>query len=218
MLRIATFGTIGAAAVLAIAAPADAATEIQTSVVASALPTTATVVFNQFDPSRGHLQSVTFSIVSTLTASGSVTNTGTRRNFSVTTGTQNITNIPGFAPITITIADVVHGLGSISRNATVFFGPFTSSASATGTIDTGLAPFIGTGTLSVGYEALVRGVESVTPSSDASLNDSSFTVTQIGLTFDFVAVPELATWGMMIVGMGLAGAALRRRVQVKAVA
>lgn len=66
---------------------------------------------------------------------------------------------------------------------------------------------------------------SLTPASGAAyallggrapaVNGSSLYVDNIDVAFDLVAVPEPATWGMMMAGFGLAGGALRGRRRVK---
>lgn len=44
-----------------------------------------------------------------------------------------------------------------------------------------------------------------------SVKNNTSRVASYSSTIDFVAVPEPAAWGMMIAGVGMAGAALRRR-------
>lgn len=44
-----------------------------------------------------------------------------------------------------------------------------------------------------------------------SVRNTTNRVASYSATIDFVAVPEPAAWGMMIAGVGMAGAALRRR-------
>ncbi len=126
-----------------------------------------------------------------------------------TAGANTTTVAPRFGIKFIDLGTSSANLGRIGRNGTASFGPLTGQASATDTIISGFAPYLGTGTVTFGYAAL--GGVLVTP----LLNRSASSSTQIGsdftLTYNFAAVPEPASWAMLILGFGLIGGAMRRR-------
>lgn len=202
------FAAIAGSAIAA-AAPASAATLIQTYTIGSTPPTIATITFNQFNPVLGRLNAIIFSIDSSYTVSGSVRNTGTRRAFSVRADAATTTAAPSFGAIILNLSNSNANLGQIGANRTASFGPLTGSASATRTITSGFAPYTGTGTINFAYGAI--GGPVVTPLLNRVVTSSTQIASNFTLTYDYQAVPEPATWAMMIGGLGIVGGTLRRR-------
>lgn len=201
--------TITAIMASAAAMPANAATIIQTYSVGTTPPSLATVTFNQFDPALGRLSSITLDIISRYTASGSVRNTGTARSFTATAGANTTTVAPRFGVKFIDLGTSSANLGRIARNGTANFGPLTGQASLTDTITSGFAPYLGTGTVTFGYTAL--GGVVVTPLLGRAVSSNTEIGSDFTLTYNFTAVPEPATWAMLILGFALVGGAVRRR-------
>lgn len=191
------------------AVPADAATIVQTYSIGTTPPSLATVSFNQFDPTLGRLSSITLDIISRYTASGSVRNGGSARSFTATAGANTTTVAPGFGIKFINIGNSSANLGRIARNGTVNFGPLTGQAGISDTLTSGFGAYLGTGTVAFGYSAL--GGVVVTPLLNRTVSSNTQIGSDFTLTYNFTAVPEPATWAMLILGFGLVGGMARRR-------
>lgn len=203
---------LAAVAACAIAAPAYADDLVQTATITSSAPKVTTVNFNKFDSSLGTLNSVTLMFSSVLDASGTLTNQSLYlpHNYLLSTGaiaglTGNGFNFMQGLGIGL---DVVH----VPRHNSVALNyDDTDSDSATRTLN--LGAFIGSDPLAFTFV-------STSLFGMLGLNGSLDLNTQIGgfaqLTYDYTpaatgAVPEPASWAMMMLGFGAIGGAMRRR-------
>ena len=223
MLR-ATLVAGAALAALAAASPAAALTIVQTETIASAAAGTTTAVsFDQFDALLGTLDSVMLSFTAEMpSVSGTLRNNpGTQRTFTLTRGIRTGLSGNGFM-LDADLGTGMSTIGPLNANQQVNIGPFSGgSGGDSDTLLAGLGAFVGPGTVSFNF----------TRQSLFSINPSSGTLTitpsaggSASLTYNYTAfpppppppplpgaVPEPATWAMMILGMGAAGAVLRRR-------
>ena len=210
------------AAVAALAAgPALAATVIQNHTIAAGnAPTSTAFSFAQFDSSLGTLNSVTLSFNAWVNTNGSLSNTsngehtfvlsqnalasltggGFDLDAALLSGTSNYKLIgnkkPGYTPAAIGL----NGAGSDSD-----------------TLSSGMDAFIGAGEVDFLFSRVANF--SVNPGSGA-LNLTSSLWGDATLTYDYTAapisspvgaVPEPATWAMLILGFFSLGSVLRRR-------
>jgi hypothetical protein len=203
--------TLAALAALA-AGPAFAATIVQTQSIAAGSDATTPVTFQQFDTALGTLNSVTLWFDAAMSnISGTVYDPSTNgRTYHLTEGA-----LAGFAGNGFNLSTTLSG-GAASLNVagktTVNIGPFTDSESGTSTLNSGLAPYIGLGSVGFSFTRL---------SEFAVDNNGQIDITPLiggdaKLTYNYTpsapaAVPEPGTWAMLIVGFASIGAALRGR-------
>jgi hypothetical protein len=202
------------AGALALAAlPASAVTITQTGGFAGALPFAATpIVFNRFNAPGQVLQSVTLSFENSGGGSATIT-AGRFGAVGFVSNAQTVAVIGNGFSLSARGAGPAQGV-ALGANAvrTYFFSP-NSADSETLTGD--LSAFLGPGTLSFAF-GIVDTSLPLAVGTASTVRDQNFE-TVITLTYDSIAaVPEPATWGMMIFGFGLAGAALRRRAPAAA--
>jgi hypothetical protein len=203
-LGLSAIGT-AAAAVLATSAPAEATTIIQNFNVNSGN----SFSLQQFDSSLGTLESVDV-----------LFNALTRRNVANPAPGPggNIFTLHGFANLTSADAGAPV-LPNWEVNTTdpqsKFNSPYELQAGGptqTTSITTGLNSFTGTSSFNYLMTAGIDILGSTAPYGATSRNDGS---AAISVRYNFkeaaAAVPEPATWGMMIVGFGAIGASMRRR-------
>ena len=211
-----TFAIATIAAIMA-ASPATAATIIQSGAINSAAPTTSVIGVQQFDPTLGTLNSITLLFSSSLTASGSISNAsnipwlfllGTGGTATLSGGGFNIAETPG-ASLQLVF---------VPKKGSTNIGPFSGSASSSSTLTSGFAPFLGTGTTALNFAS--TSLFNTFPSS-GKLNISPLIGGAYTLTYDYTAavaaVPEPATWALMLVGIGMVGGSMRRRHRKTAV-
>jgi hypothetical protein len=93
------------------------------------------------------------------------------------------------------------------NTGTVTFN-YAGSGQGFQTLTSGFAPFIGTGTTNLNFNSTSSFSKGATPGllAATSLIGSKYT-----LTYNFTAVPEPATWVMMIAGFAMIGFGLRSR-------
>jgi hypothetical protein len=209
------------AAIAALAAsPADAATIVQSHDIATA--TTDTFSFDKFDSNLGALDSVTLSFDGTVNVLGTITNnSNANKTFTLS---ENVVATLAAAGINLSTkllsgttqytlakkSDPIHS-ASVS---------LTGTGSDTDTLTSGLSAFIGTGNLAVTFNqsssfgaSPTSGILSLIPNTRGkttlTYNYTAFTAPQDPVSTG--AVPEAATWAMMILGFASIGALLRRR-------
>lgn len=203
---------LAAVAACAIAAPASADNYVQTATVTSSGPKVTTLNFNQFDSSLGTLNSVTLMFSSVLDASGTVTNNSNflPHNYLLSTG--------AIAGLTGNGFNFMQGLGigldlvHVPKHNSVGLS-YDATNSDSETLTSNLSGFIGTGSLPFTFV-------STSLFAMIGLNGSLAIDPQIGglaqISYDYtpsatVAVPEPASWAMMMLGIGAIGGAMRRR-------
>jgi len=200
---------------LACAAPAQA-TEVLSQTVtitSAAAPTSATINFDQFDPTLGSLQSVMLSFSSWLNATGTATNNSNAvHSYTLTKGASASLAGNGFS-FTETLASGTVNLGTIGKKTTITLAPITGSASDSATLLSGFAPFLGTGDVSFAY-ASTNGFSLSNPSMLSLLASIGGSAT---ITYNYElpspptgGVPEPASWALMLMGFGAMGVAMRR--------
>lgn len=201
---------LAAVAACAIVAPANAATVIQNATIASSSPTLSTIDFSKFDPTLGVLNSVTLTFSSILDATGSITNnTGQARNYLLSTG--------GLAALAGNGFNFVQGLSlgldavHVGRKSSVGLS-YSDSDSSSQTRTSNLGAFIGSG--SVPFTFVSTNLFSMLGNGSLSLDPLISASAQITYDYSPAAagpVPEPAAWGMMVLGFGAIGGAMRRR-------
>lgn len=206
---------VGAA--LASVSPVAAATIIQTGTFTAAAPGTSSASVQQFNTSLGTLTSIDLLFGSNLSvAAGTLTNTSNaQKNFTLTKGATATLTGGGF-----NIAETIGtGTGSypLAGRASTSVGPFTGSGSATQTLNSNFAYFLGTGTAGLSFAS--TSLFSINPNS-GTLNISPLIGGNYSLTYNYTAaplpaVPEPATWAMMLLGFGMIGFAARHRRREK---
>jgi hypothetical protein len=204
---------------LACAAPAQA-TETLTQTVTitpAAAPTSATINFDQFDPTWGSLQSIMLSFSSSLNATGTATNnSNVAHSYTLTKGASASLTGNGFS-FTEILASGTANLGTIAKKTTITLAPITGSASDSATLLSGFAPFLGTGDVSFSY-ASTNGFSLSHPSMLnllASIGGSATITYHYELpTPPTGGVPEPTSWAMMFMGFIALGAAMRRSPRV----
>jgi len=203
---------LAAVAACAIAAPASADNFVQTATVTNGGPKVATLNFDKFDSSLGTLNSVTLMFSSVLDASGTITNSSVRvpRNYLLSTG--------ALAGLTGTGFNFMQGLGigfdviHVPKHSSVGLS-YDSSDSDSQTLTSNLGAFIGTGSLAYTFVSTsLFGMVGF----DGTLDMNSLIGGSAKLTYDYTpnaagAVPEPASWAMMMLGIGAIGGAMRRR-------
>lgn len=211
-MRVASMVLVGALALAAL--PASALTITQTTSVSGALPfATIPITLVRFNSPGQVLQSVTLSF--TTTGSGSATITaGNTAIFGVAT-TGLVSNAQTTTLGGNGFALSARGAGPVQtvllgRNVVRTYTGFTPTASASETLTGDLSAFIGGGNLSFDFGVVDSSLDLAV--GEANTTRSQAFNTDISFIYNSVAaVPEPATWGMMIMGFGLSGAALRRR-------
>jgi hypothetical protein len=199
-------------AAIVAASPAAATTLFESGMIASSSPTTSSFGVQQFDPTLGTLNSITLTFSSSLTANVILVNTANaQKDITLDTGGTATLSGGGF--------DIVEMLGegtssqSVDGKATPPAILFSGSASSSSTLTSGFAPFLGTGTTSLNFGSTSQFSTGKINSVDVTaspLIGGSYTV-----TYDYsaavAAVPEPATWALMVVGIGMVGGSMRRR-------
>lgn len=203
---------LAAAAACAVAAPANAATIIETVTVDAAAPQSATLSFGKFNPLLGTLNSVSLTFDSALNASGTLTNNSLffGRYFLLTSG--GIASLSGNGFNMIELLSAGASLIHVARDMTMHIGPYADAGSKTATLTSNLGAFIGSGAVPFDFS-------SASLFAEIGLNGSLSIVPLIGgsarLTYDYTpnasAVPEPASWAMLLLGVGAIGGAMRRR-------
>ncbi|WP_262408456.1 choice-of-anchor E domain-containing protein [Sphingomonas sp. JC676] len=203
---------LAAVAACAIAAPASADNYVQTATVTSSAPKVATVNFDKFDSTLGTLNSVTLMFSSVLDASGTLTNNSIvlPRNYLLSTG--------AIAGLTGNGFNFMQGLGigldlvHVPRHNSVGLS-YDATNSDSETLTSNLSAFVGSDPLAFTFVSTsLFGMLGINGTLDMD--------TQIGgwakITYDYTpnaagAVPEPASWAMMMLGIGAVGGAMRRR-------
>jgi hypothetical protein len=203
---------IAAMVAIVSASPAAAATIIQSGTIASSGPGSSTFGVQQFNASLGSLDSITLLFSSSLTATGSITNSSNSPRFYLLgTGATATLSGGGFNIVEL------DGLGLqfvfVPKNSSSNFSPVSGNASSSSTLTSGFAPFVGTGSTLLTFSS--TGLFGTFPSS-GTLNVSPLIGGNYTLTYDYTkavvaAVPEPATWMLMLVGIGMVGGSMRRR-------
>jgi hypothetical protein len=204
---------IAAMAAIVSASPAAAATIIQSGTIASSGPGSTTFGVQQFNASLGTLDSITLLFSSSLTATGSVTNSSNSPGFYLLgTGATATLSGGGFNILQLDGPGIQFVF--VPRNSSSAFSPVNGSASSSSTLaSSSFAPFVGTGSTSLTFTS--TSLFWTLPGSGA-LSVSPLIGGNYTLTYDYTkavvaAVPEPATWMLMIVGVGMVGGSLRRR-------
>ena len=199
-----------ASVLVAFAVPASAATIVQNVNIPLAPQAASNVTFNQFNSSLGTLISVSVLFDSDFEVSGSIENTSNASH------TYKV-NYDGSAVLSGNGININGPLANGFSNFTVGAGATVpinlvvgASNSDSQTLLAGLAPFIGAGTTFLTFTP--SSSFSMTPNSGNLLTSPLFGG-NVQITYDYraAAVPEPATWGLMIVGFGVVGSTMRRR-------
>jgi hypothetical protein len=210
-----------ALAVLATGSPAAALTVIQTETIASgATGTTTTVTFDQFDSMLGTLDSVELSFTANMpSVSGTIANSHSSqtRTYNVSSGVT-----AGLTGNGLTLSSSFGGQPvqsvTVGPRSSAGLGPYSGSGSDSDVLNTGLTGFVGAGDVSFLFSRTSNF--SFTPMSNGTLTINPLLGGSATLTYNYTApvvvtpppaVPEPATWAMMIVGFGSVGAIVRRR-------
>jgi hypothetical protein len=214
-------------------APADAATLVTTGTTFSCGSDCAfnnSVALTPFNPSLGTLEAITLEIAARSTNDYSVVNT---------TGSTQTVNFAYQGSLQTSVAGLnfvipVSGLDQrsfASSEVRLSGGTFTATGSGLFTIASAdfanflAAPNCGFGNGPFGVCAstpffgvspsfTVNNIVASNPggvSVFAGIGTSVITTTNFALTYSFSAVPEPATWAMMLIGFGAVGSAMRRR-------
>jgi hypothetical protein len=214
-------------------APAFAATFIQSQTINSAGAGTDTLLtFAKFDASLGTLDSVTLSFDANMApVSGEVdNNAAAAKDFTVTTGASVGLAGQGFN-LAATLgqgSSKIHVLGK-KQGGTAVVGPFSGVGSGSATLVSGLSGFEGPGGVVFDFaraslfDVDMNGRITINPLVDGHATLTySYTVPVVTPITPIVpptppaelpsyAVPEPATWAMLLIGFFGIGAALRRR-------
>ena len=199
---------------------AGAATMIGgTGTIAAAAPGTSAISVNQFNTSLGTLNSVTLDFTATLlSVSGTVENKEKNEvKYDFTTGvTASLTGLGFSNSNTLAYTTGTDNL-TVPGKTTINIGPYSGTATSTQNVSTGLAAFYGTGTTSLTY--LSQSLFAIDPNS-GKITLSPTISGAYKLTYNYTAaaapaVPEPATWGMMLLGFGMIGFAARRRQKLE---
>jgi hypothetical protein len=201
---------------LAYAVPAEATVTLTQTVniAPTTAPATSPVVFNQFDTTLGTLQSITLSFASTLIANGTAyNNSNASHSYTLTKAATAALSGNGFN-FNETLASGSVSLGTIAGKTLINLAPISGSGSDSATLLSGFAPYLGTGTVSFTF-ASTSSFSLSTPSV-LSLIASIGGAATLTYNYDLPApppdgVPEPASWGLMLLGFGAMGAAMRRR-------
>jgi len=173
-----------------------------------------TLHLTKFDSSLGTLKSVQFQLVDRLTGFMEVDNLGTRSSLFSGSLTGNLSssfggiNLSAFTSHQFNLAPVTSQTGA---GATYDIGLVTDTFATTYLTNSQLAQFIGGGALNIG----VNG--SVLPSFSGPANVSYYgegsidAYAKVVYNFDPTPVPEPDTVAILLTGMGLMAAVLRKR-------
>ena len=198
-------------AATALAGMAPAAVQVQTASCSVAAGCTS---FRQFDSSLGQLLSATYTIDAAVTATFQVWNPTFSRQAATVTGSELFSYAIGSAA----------GSANVSGQTTVDLGVAGSMVGAIAVSNlsfsgraSDLTAFIGTGYVPL---SVTMGTSTFT-STNGVLSPSALLLPHVGganltatLSYAYAAtgaIPEPATWGLMIVGFGVVGWSLRRR-------
>jgi hypothetical protein len=205
------------AAFAAVSAAAPAAAEVvvlTATTVPNGQTNSSTVSFAQFDPSLGVLESVTLAFEAASSTTVDVSNSSNMsRNYNVTGNASASLTGNGF---TLTDSYVLSGdtftLGArfSPSNPRTTTRTYTADLSDSNIVTTNLAAFAGPGTVSFNF---ARAANFTGSPGNVSARPTSFSGNAT-LTYTFstpTAVPEPATWALMLGGFGVVGAASRRR-------
>ena len=209
---------VATAGALALATPTEAATIIQTfgqSVLNPDRTGKGTFDVATFNNAAGTLNSVTITLAPSVeTAFGNPNPTKGSALFTMR-GFVNISSTDANAPVFENWEGISTGVQN-TLNPYYAFSDTPPVQVTTLTSASDLAKFIGSGSYHYNIESGMEVLSSSGTPYDAIINNKSRPY--ITITYDFTeatvppvsAVPEPGTWGMMITGFALAGAALRR--------
>ena len=186
--------------------PAAAATLVQSGTLVGALPGTRSILIGQFDSALGTLNSVDLIFSANSISAGTILNTtALRRNYTLSRNVTAGIVGNGFG----TSATLLSGSTSFSipRFSAEGFS-YTGSGAGFQTLVSGLSPFIGTGTTTLDFTTTSAFSKGATP---GTLLAGSLIGGNYSLTYNFTAVPEPATWAMMIAGFAMIGFGMRNR-------
>ncbi|WP_292948328.1 choice-of-anchor E domain-containing protein [Novosphingobium sp.] len=192
---------------------AAAATLIQSGTITAGLPGTRSFSVNQFNGALGTLNSIDLVFGANSTTIGLLTNTTARTQTytlsrSVTAGisgngfSSSATLLSGDTSFTINRFRLIP-----FNSGTAAFN-YAGSGSGSQTLSSGFAPFIGTGTTTLNFDTTSSFSKGATP---GLLTAVSLIGGEYALTYNYTAVPEPATWAMMIAGFAMIGFGLRSR-------
>lgn len=209
-------------AAAALASPAAALTFVQDKTFDALAPGISTgFTFDQFDASLGTLDSVTLDFSFLMPdVSSTVTNTHRSQARTYTVGGNATGGVSGAGfTLSNTSATVSKQTASISAGNMGPIGSFGGSGGSSATLATGLGAFIGDGDLA--YNFTRAASFTLMPNGQGTLKINPLVGGTAKLTYNYTApvvtspttgaVPEPATWAMMIIGFGAAGAMMRRR-------
>ncbi len=217
---------IAVLATATLASPAAALTVVQDKTFdALAAGVATSFTFEQFDTSLGTLDSVMLDFTFLMPdVSGTVTNTGRNaRSFAVNGSATGGVAGTGFA-LSDTSATVSRTTAVIASNGTAGVGAFGGAGGDSSTLTGDLSAFLGDGALAYNFTRAANFA--LVPSGQGNLAINPLVSGRATLTYNYTAVvaaatgavPEPATWALMIMGFGAAGAVLRRRRPVAYVA
>lgn len=201
---------------LATADPAAAATFIQSGTITAAAPGTSSVSVQQFNSSLGTLTSIDLLFASSFSASGTLANTSnSNKTFEVTKSVSASLSGGGFNIVETLASGTTDVFVPKSGSTPVSFSG--SNGGVTNTLTSGFTPFLGTGTTALSF--ISNSLFTISPNSGtlslSPLIGGSYTLTYNYTAAPTPAVPEPATWAMMLIGFGMIGFAVRYRVREK---
>jgi len=201
-----------AALALAFVAPAQATAIIQQQSIdisSAPAPETLTLSFAQFDSSLGTLESIELSFASSLVLSGSVTNISSASHNYTLNGSSKATLIGNGFNFSETLASGPISIGTIGKHATKLLAPISGAGSDSATILSGFTPYLGLGTVDFTFASTKNF--NLTPAA-ATLDLLAKVGGSATLTYNYeAAVPEPASWALMLFGFGGMGAVMRVR-------
>jgi PEP-CTERM motif len=178
---------------------------------------TALISFAQFNPTLGTLLGVSLSFEAVSDTTITIINNSTRRRTWTITpaGTAtlsgngfNLTGSDSAATTTLRVGPRF-GPGNPNTASYSFAGSYGDAAS----LDSGLAPFLGTGAVEFTFAALNQWTATGIRSRASYGPDSYSGTARLDYLYELPAgiVPEPASWGLLIAGFALVGLSARRR-------
>jgi hypothetical protein len=227
-MNIKTFA-LAALVASAVASPSAAATFIQTQNVAALAPGVSSMVgFDQFDANLGTLDSVTLEFSFLMPdVSATVKNTG-RNARQFTVSGDSAAGLSGAGFNLSASGATVTKVFNLAAGASTVTGPYGGSGFSSGTLSGDLSAFIGGGDLAFTFTR--SATFQLIPGGQGTITVNPLLNGLTSLTYNYTLrpppppvgtqdivdritapVPEPATWALMIMGFGTAGAMLRRR-------